>query len=168
MTATLTRPVHPGNVHTGARRRTGPGATPRISSTEPGDRVRAAGSESPGSTPDTEDQAHTLPDPGRWAGTLVHSTVEVLSGARPVAQLTRWLSPELFETVSRRAGLAHRLQRRSTAVRRPHVRRVHTCRISADVVEASVVLHDGAHMRAAAVRLEAHRGRWRATALQIG
>jgi hypothetical protein len=31
-----------------------------------------------------------------------------------------------------------------------------------------VVVHDGARVRGAAVRLEAHRGRWRATALEIG
>jgi hypothetical protein len=29
-------------------------------------------------------------------------------------------------------------------------------------------VHDGGRVRAAAVRLEAHRGSWRATVLQIG
>ena len=48
------------------------------------------------------------------------------------------------------------------------VRRVHVCQIVPGVVEASVVVHDGNHLRAAAVRLEVRRGRWRATALEIG
>ena len=34
--------------------------------------------------------------------------------------------------------------------------------------EASVALHDGSRVRAAALRLEAHRGSWRVTVLQIG
>ena len=41
-------------------------------------------------------------------------------------------------------------------------------RISTTVAEGSVVVHDGTRVRAAAVRLEAHRGAWRATVLQIG
>lgn len=106
------------------------------------------------------------PDPQAWSGTVVRAVVEVLSGTRPLAQLGRWLSPELYETVGRRAGPSGRHRRRHA--RPVTVRRVHVCRIGEDVVESSVVVHDGTHLRAAAIRLETYRGRWRATALQIG
>ena len=48
------------------------------------------------------------------------------------------------------------------------VRRVRVCRLSQLVAEASVVLDDGDRVRAAAIRLESHRGYWRATVLEIG
>jgi hypothetical protein len=37
-----------------------------------------------------------------------------------------------------------------------------------DAAEATVVLDDGGHVRAAAVRLEARRGVWRVVVLEIG
>lgn len=131
-----------------------------------------------------------LPDPTRLCGALVLATVEALGGTRPVAQLTRWLSPELFETLSNRCAEASRERRalpterppsrsgpsagprqpdpNRTPVRRATVRRTHLFRVSPTAAEASVVLHDGVRVRAAAVRVEAHRGHWRATVLQIG
>ncbi len=107
-------------------------------------------------------------DPATWAGSLVRAAVETLAGVRPAAQLARWLSADLYESVARRAGLAVRIKGRPTVVRHVTVRRVHVCQVSALAAEASVVVHDGERVRAAAVRIEAHRGRWRATALEIG
>ncbi|ROR73749.1 Rv3235 family protein [Bogoriella caseilytica] len=111
--------------------------------------------------------AAELPDPAPWAGTLVRNTVEVLQGLRPAGQLMRWLTPPLYDRVAHQAAPPerrprHRLPRRAT------VRRVRVCEVSPGVVEAAVILHDGAHLRAAAVRLEARRTRWCVTALQIG
>ena len=51
---------------------------------------------------------------------------------------------------------------------RATIRRTHLSRVSPTAAEASVVLVDGGRVRAAALRLEVHRGRWRATVLQIG
>jgi hypothetical protein len=135
--------------------------------------VRFAG---PATTPSARDHEgaddevddEVLPDPEQWAGALVRSAVEALCGIRPTAQLARWLSADLYESLARRAGLAVRILGRPTVSRRAAVRRVHVCRVVPGVVEASVVVHDGSHLRAAAVRLEVHRGRWRATALEIG
>src|SRR5204863_3419166 len=50
-----------------------------------------------------------LPDPRAWARRMVQAVVEVLSGVRPVAQLVRWTSLEVY------AGL----QRRCTPTTRP-------------------------------------------------
>lgn len=106
----------------------------------------------------------TLPDPDQLCGSLVLAAVEVLGGVRPLVQLTRWVTPAVLET------LTESLHRRppSGPERRATIRRTHLCRISATAAEASVVVHDGTRVRAAAVRLEVHRGHWRATVLQIG
>lgn len=120
------------------------------------------------SQPATRVDTATLPEPGQWAGALVRAAVEVLVGSRPPAQLTRWLNAEVYESLARRSGLAVRILGRPRRARRAQVRRVRVCRLRPEVAEASVVVHDGARIRGAGVRLEAHRGRWRATALEIG
>lgn len=106
-----------------------------------------------------------LPDPATWSGTLVRTCVEVLLGARPSAQLARWLTGELYEMLSRRAVVGSAMP---TTARRVRVLRVHIYAVSDICHEASVVIDDGHRVRAAAIRIEIHRGRWRATALEIG
>lgn len=106
-----------------------------------------------------------LPDPTRWCGTLVRTCIEVLLGARPPAQLARWLTPDLYSSLSRRASIVHALP---AAPKRVTVLKVHTCALDEGLHEASVVIHDGHRVRAAAIRIELYRGRWRATALEIG
>lgn len=107
-------------------------------------------------------------DPATWCGTLVRAAVEALAGCRPAAQLARWLSADVYESLARRAGLAVRVNGRPVQVRQTTIRRVHVCRLDATTAEAAVVVHDGERVRAAAVRIEAFRGRWRATAFEIG
>lgn len=156
---------------------------PRTSVSQPWDRVRFAGPTT--ARPTEEDAARDLvlvssppalallpgvprEDPAAWCGSLVRAAVEALTGSRPTAQLARWLTADIYESIARRAGLAVRIKGRPTLVRQAVVRRVHLCPISAYAAEASVVVHDGERVRAAAIRIEAHRGRWRATALEIG
>lgn len=112
-------------------------------------------------------RARSLPDPQTWAGTVARACVEALRGTRPVAQLHRWLDPEVFTALSHRAGLAARVRNRPAPGRAVRVRRVRPCRIAPGVWEAAVVLVDGRRVRAAAVRIEEHRGHWRTTAVQI-
>lgn len=129
-------------------------------------------------TPHPLPAAEPLPDPTRLCGSLVLAAVQVLNGGRPLAQLARWVSPEVFDALAERAAPACETQpattrsgpgvSRPTVRRSPTVRRTHLSRVSPTAVEASVVVHDGARVRAAAVRLEVHRGHWRATVLQIG
>lgn len=106
---------------------------------------------------------HALPDPEPLAGAVVLAAVEALSGSRPLVQLSRWVTPEVFEQLSARASAAA-----STPLRRPTIRSTRVSRVSASAVEACVVVHDGTRVRAAALRLQAHRRHWRATVLQIG
>lgn len=105
-----------------------------------------------------------LPDPAQVCGPVVLAAVEALAGARPLTQLVRWVTPAVYEALEARLP-ADSL---TGALRSARVRRSRVCRVSDTVAEASVVVHDGARVRAAAVRLEVHRGHWRATALQIG
>jgi len=109
--------------------------------------------------------AQDLPDPATWCGTMVRTCVEVLVGARPPAQLARWLTADLYEMLSRRAVLGNTAP---ATARRVRLLRVHVCAVDEARHEAAVVIHDGRRVRAAAIRIEVHRGRWRATALEIG
>ncbi len=109
-----------------------------------------------------------LPDPTRLCCAMAQAAVEGLRGTRPLAQLTRWVSPDVFERLTLRAQLVQGSGVPTQASGRSGIRRVRVFRIGDGAAEASVVVDDGARVRAVAVRLEAHRGRWRATALEIG
>ncbi|UFU07600.1 Rv3235 family protein [Ruania halotolerans] len=108
------------------------------------------------------------PDAAEWAGVIVRASAEALLGMRPVAQLSRWLDPTVWTALNRRAALGIQIAGRPRRPRAVAIKRVHSCEVTDGIWECSVVLHDGARVRAAAVRLEAHRGRWRTTAVRIG
>lgn len=129
--------------------------------------VAAAGEEPAAGVADPTDSLAQLPAPGPWAGALVRASVEVLTGSRPPAQLARWLTLDLYELMVRRAGLAVRILGRPQPARVARLHRVHCQTVRPGVHEVAVVVHDGVRVRAAAVRIEAARGRWRATALEI-
>ncbi|MHB1064746.1 MAG: Rv3235 family protein [Georgenia sp.] len=130
------------------------------------DRVRFAGEHDDEAVTPTSD----LPaaDPAQWAGALARAAIETLQGVRPPTQLSRVMTAGLYDALARRAGLAVRVLGRPRRAQPTVVRRVLVCEIVPGVVEAAVVVHDGTRVRAAAVRLRVHRGRWRATALEIG
>lgn len=107
--------------------------------------------------------APSLADPTPLCGAVVVAAIEALRCSRPLAQLARWVSPEVYEALARAVSPAP-----LTPGRRAVVRRVRVCLVGPGVAEGTVVVHDGARVRAAAVRFEAHRGSWRATVLQIG
>ena len=72
----------------------------------------------PRQTPRTQ-----LPDPKPWAGRLVQAIVEVASGVRPVSQLVRWTSADVYESVQLRLRTTPVAQRATqvelpTAIRR--------------------------------------------------
>lgn len=113
--------------------------------------------------------ASTAPqDPTVACCVLVQAAVEAIRGARPVAQLVRWVTPQVYDSVAQRAALTTRVRGEAPAEIRTSIRRVRLCRLGDTAVEASVVVDDGPRVRAVAVRLERHRGGWRAVALEIG
>ncbi|QCB93171.1 Rv3235 family protein [Cellulomonas shaoxiangyii] len=121
--------------------------------------VAEAADEEPGPEPDV--------DAGRFAHGVGLACVEVVQGRRPAGQLARWLAPGVLHAVQERAALSRRAGV-PTPPRRPQARRVRVCAIDARTAEACLVVDDGTRVRAVALRLEAHRGGWRVTILEIG
>ena len=117
---------------------------------------------------DSIDATSPLPDPTAMCCSMVQAAVEALRGARPLAQLARWVTPEIYEQLELRAELTRRAHGESAGTRRAVIRRIRLCRLGDRTAEASVVVDDGARVRAVAIRLEGHRGQWRAMALVIG
>ncbi|MFV0252333.1 MAG: Rv3235 family protein [Beutenbergiaceae bacterium] len=109
--------------------------------------------------------ADDMPDPVAWSGALVRTCVEVLLGSRAPAQLTRWLTADLYLSLSQQAAMG---RGHGADARRVVILRVHDYAVDEGHHESAVVLHDGRRVRAAALRIESYRGRWRASALEIG
>lgn len=109
-----------------------------------------------------------LPDPTSICCSVVRAAVEVLRGERPVAQLQRWLAPDVFDALGRRALLMQGATAAAGPARPVTIRRARLVRLGETTAEASVVLEDMDRVRAAALRLEARRGVWRVVVLEIG
>lgn len=125
--------------------------------------------------PDVEAPVQDEPttDPATVSAALVRGAVEAMRGDRQLAQLARWVTPGILEALATRARLVRAVppSRAARAQGNPlpvRVRRVRLVRLGALVAEATVVVEDVDRVRAGAVRLEAHRGQWRAVALEIG
>jgi hypothetical protein len=100
------------------------------------------------------------PDPARLAGVLVRCWLEARAGRRPLTQLR----PHVSSAVFRR--LATRLPPVGAPAELATVRSVHLRAPARDAREGCVtVRHPSGRTTAVAVRLERHRGRWRAVEL---
>lgn len=115
-----------------------------------------------------------VPTPGRpdlswWAPLLAQAIVEAEVGDRPLAQLARWTTDEVYDVVAtRRAAQVQRtvLTRRSTA--RAVIASIHVCHITADIAEVCATVRCAGRARAVALRLEGSDEAWRCTAVQLG
>ncbi|WP_375399312.1 Rv3235 family protein [uncultured Amnibacterium sp.] len=111
-----------------------------------------------------------LPDPRPLVENLAHSVVEVLSGAREIEQIARWLNETVYQHLLKRVVLASRGRAaRGASASRP-VFQLGATRITSPadgVIEATVIMHGRARTRAIAIRLEGFDSRWRATALHV-
>ena len=130
--------------------------------------------------PGSEAVADVLPIEGparrateEWARRYAQAAVEIVGGDRPVTQLLRWSSREVYEDLQRRALLVARAgqhqpgQGRFQPVR-PRVLGVHPCFVTQDVVEVSTHVRYGERSRALAARFERTPDRrWRCTALEF-
>ncbi|NYJ00471.1 hypothetical protein HNR19_001169 [Nocardioides thalensis] len=107
-----------------------------------------------------------------WTRRYAQASVEIVGGDRPVSQLLRWSSPEVYADLHRRALLVARAGGHQPGLGRvqqvrPVVHSVHTCFITHDVVEAGVHVRYGARSRALAARFERVDQRWICTALDF-
>lgn len=105
-----------------------------------------------------------IPDASTWSAGLARAIVESLLGMRDRRQLERWMMPSLY------AALKHlRLDSASTGRSRrscfPSAWR--SDEIAPGVAESAVVVRGPQRSYAVALRLEAFRGRWMTTALEI-
>jgi hypothetical protein len=108
------------------------------------------------------------PPAAAWTRQFVQTALEAAAGRRPVSQLLRWSSEDVYSLLARRASLAARLDRAGGTTGRCTVRSVHLRPLHAGVIEACAVVADRGRFRAVALRLEDADGRWRVTALEIG
>lgn len=111
-----------------------------------------------------------LPDVGDTARSLALCVAEILTGAREVDTIARWITEEVHRHLQQRAAIAARARSVSRRSQHRAVIRVGGVVLDAsrgDVVEAAVVVHTRSHARAVAIRLEARQGRWRATAIGV-
>jgi hypothetical protein len=107
-----------------------------------------------------------------WARRYTQAAVEIVGGDRPVSQLLRWTSREVYADLERRAQLVARAgQHLPGAGRvqpvRPRVLGVHSCFVTGDVAEVSSHVRYGGRSRAVAARFERVRDHWRCTALEF-
>lgn len=103
-----------------------------------------------------------------WAARLAQAVVETVGGQRPVSQLVRWTSAEVYRDLERRAALVRKASGAATRTVRPQVRSIHVCRPTTEVAEVSVHVRHGHRSRALALRLERRGERWLCTVLEFG
>ncbi|WP_460447094.1 Rv3235 family protein [Angustibacter aerolatus] len=158
------RGLGPGGAADGPRASPGAAGGPvRRADDDAGDEADAQGADT-SATGETD--GSRLPPPRLWGRQVVQVLLEVLDGHRPRAQLLRWVTPEVYEQVGRRA----RLRRRSdpTGRPRPRIGGVLACTPADGVAEVCAVVHGPAHVSAVALRLEGCEDRWRVTVLELG
>lgn len=104
------------------------------------------------------------PDPVRLAGLLARAWLEVRDGRRPLAQLDPLLSPAVRRRLT--GQLATPAPRNGRDGRNPpRVRRLIASTPAEGVREVTVLVEQSGRTTAIAVRMERHRGRWRAVEL---
>lgn len=119
-----------------------------------------------GTAPSTAQAAEEAID-ARRIGAVVVAVVEVLSGHRGADQLVRLTTPELFDALSRRAGLAGRLRGSSVPGPRPQLRSAHVAPAPTGGWEVTVTIEWQDRVRACAAHVGPHRGRQVLTSLAI-
>ena len=108
----------------------------------------------------------------RFVRRFLAGAVEVACGDRPMAQLLRHCSPEVYADLGRRAKLVTTAagttpaRGRGRGAVRPVLRSAHTSLVRADALEATAHVRYGARSRALAARFEVVDGRWQCTALE--
>ena len=102
------------------------------------------------------------PDPVRLAGLLARAWLEVRAGHRPLAQLAPLLSPAARRRLSAQLSSASPPRRPGPP---PKVRRLVDFVPVAGVHEVTVLIDHAGRVTAISVRMERHRGAWRAVEL---
>lgn len=111
------------------------------------------------------------------ATSVAQACMEVLAGARPIGQLSRWLDPSSFARLQLRSAMVREQRERAkhlpeAGIHKLHrgakVRSVHLCRPSPTAYEATLVVNEPTRSRAVAIRLEYRRDAWKVATLEVG
>lgn len=109
----------------------------------------------------------------QWAHRYAQAVVEIVNGDRPVSQVLRWTTPEVYANLTRRAVLVARAgghrpgEGRRGQVTRSQVIGVRTCFVTPRKVEVSIHVRHGERSRAIAACFELIRDRWQCSALEF-
>jgi hypothetical protein len=100
------------------------------------------------------------------------AVVEIAGGDRPVSQLVRWTTPDVYQDLARRAHLVARAVGRRPGAGglqavRPQLIAAHTSFVSERTAEVSLHVRYGDRSRAVAARFELIRDRWQVSALEF-
>ena len=98
--------------------------------------------------------------------------VEIVGGDRPVSQLLRWTTREVYRDLGRRAHLVATAVGRRAGTGgiqsvRPHLVAAHTSFITERCAEVSLHVRYGQRSRAVALRFELIHDRWQVSALEF-
>lgn len=104
-----------------------------------------------------------LPDVTELAAVLVRALLEVRAGLRPIQQLRRDTTPEVYLALRASLGIAPRVSGARTD--RGAVRSLHVQQRPEGVAEVCATVRQGTRYAALALRLEGVDGRWRCTEL---
>lgn len=106
-----------------------------------------------------------LPEARGWAARFAQALVEVMAGDRPLAQLIRWTTSDVYDEV---AGLVAGPGVGPADAARGVVRSVHVSEPTDGVAEVCALVRRGVRSTALALRLEGLDGRWQCSALELG
>jgi hypothetical protein len=113
--------------------------------------------------------AAALPDPRLFTARLVQAMLEVVVAARPLAQLVRWTTEDVYRQLSRQVRITGHEDASSRRRRVPgRVRSIHLSELRGHAVEVCAIVQHRERTTAMALRLEGVDGRWQCTALQVG
>lgn len=106
------------------------------------------------------------------AARLGAAVVEIVGGDRPVSQVLRWTTPEVYQDLARRAHLVSQAVGRRPGTGgiqsvRPQLVGAHTSFVSPHCAEVSLHVRYGRRSRAVAARFELIRARWQISALEF-
>lgn len=113
-------------------------------------------------------------DPRRFAGAIALGSIQVIMGIRPIKQLDRWLTYDIYDALAERTKLfAHfrpHIRRLASpmCVKQVHVKAIRNQAEGEFPIEAAATVFDGERVRAVAMRLKPQRGQWKVCALEIG
>lgn len=111
-----------------------------------------------------------LPDPAPLLENLTRCVIEILAGARELEQIARWVNDDVYRHLLKRVIISSRARQiKGQKPNRPlfSIGSTTVCQPRDGVVEAVVIVHGRARVRAVAIRLEGLDRRWRATAINV-